>query len=146
MTKSEFNPIYQTLRMAMMQPHRDGNGGETEDVYFGVLGSFTEAELSAGTALLMRERDRKWFPTTGEWLAAVDKAKALQALTPVAEPRGWTIECDHCDDTGWQRYFCPGDRTCGRPSVHASHDFVRVCSCRPTNRTWHRHHQAGSRA
>jgi hypothetical protein len=37
----------------------------------------------------------------------------------------------------------PGPSTCGRRKAHAPHDYVTVCPCRPTNRTWIRHRSFG---
>lgn len=46
------------------------------------------------------------------------------------------IECDVCEDTGFERFECTGDRSCGRRRKHAPHDYVKPCACRPMNRNY----------
>ena len=83
---------------------------------------------------------RKFFPTTGEWRdSALDYEAELRRADLVGE-RVWKIECEDCEDTGWIHGYCPGDTTCDRTKTHLPHQFVRVCGCRPSNRTFQRHH------
>lgn len=65
----------------------------------------------------------------------------LQKIAPRERP--WQDECGACDDTGWEVRRCYPDtaNNCGRRTEHGEHEYVSLCSCRPSNRTFHRHHQ-----
>lgn len=95
-----------------------------------------------------REAGRKYFPTSAEWHEAASTlaVQHLRETLPPARAQGWQVECAACDDTGWMPFACPGDASCGRERRHAAHSYVRVCPCRPTNRTWERHQRFGSGA
>ena len=96
--------------------------------------------LSRSAMRLANERGRKFFPTTGEWrdVALVIQQEDLRA--EFSGQRSWKDECDDCRDTGWQTLECTGlNGGCDRAHEHPAHDYVRVCPCRPTNRTYQRH-------
>lgn len=46
------------------------------------------------------------------------------------------IECPVCDDSGFERLECTGDRACGRRRRHLPHVYVVPCACRPVNRNY----------
>lgn len=48
------------------------------------------------------------------------------------------VECTVCDDSGWRVVECAGRgvKLCGRPRIHAPHEFVKPCECRAMNRTY----------
>ena len=143
-TNTAFLRVFNTLCVALREPQDDS--GATQRVYFEALRDLPVAALEAGANLLMKEPGRRFFPTTAEWRTAAEKAQAQQwqaAIQPEPD-RGWVLECAHCDDTGWELFRCTGNAECGRPNAHAPHDYVRICSCRATNRTYQRHHQGGA--
>jgi len=41
----------------------------------------------------------------------------------------WHDHCQICRDYGLEMLWCPGDETCGRRKVHASHEYGRPCLC-----------------
>lgn len=138
-TDAEFLPIFNRLCVALREPQDDS--GVTQGIYFDALKDLPTVALEAGAVTLMREPGRRFFPTTAEWRSVAELAVSQQireTLTAVRE-QPWVHECEHCEDTGWERFECTGDRFCGRPTVHAAHTFVRICSCRATNRTFQRH-------
>lgn len=141
-----FLQVFNRLCVALREAQDDT--GVTQGVYFEALKDLPIAALEGGASALMKEPGRRFFPTTAEWRTAAEKAQGQQFKQAVqVEPgREWVTECLHCDDTGWERFECTGDRFCGRERKHAPHSFVRVCSCRPTNRTWARHQYAGGGA
>ena len=139
-TNATFLRVFNRLCVALREPQDDS--GATQGVYFDALKDLPLDALEAGARALMTEPGRRFFPTTAEWRTAAEKAHAVQ-LRKAVEPepdRGWSLECSHCEDTGWELFRCTGNAECGRANNHAPHDFVRVCSCRPTNRTFQRHH------
>ena len=109
-------------------------------------------------------RNGDWFPTPKEWREAAEDhlfedIVPLALPAPVASrdvelktitlPNGtsvnvmisdWEFRCTACEDYGWTRAPCPGDRTCGRPFRHLAHEVVGDCPCRKTNDTYKRHH------
>jgi hypothetical protein len=95
------------------------------------------------------ERSAAWFPKVSEWRHAAKLERSnLQAALPPAREEPWVEECQVCLDSGWSRKPCyPGTAvTCGRPKCdgrvpgRAEHFYVVRCECRPTNRTFQRHH------
>lgn len=145
-TDAEFAALFNRLLVALREPADDT--GVTLGVYFDALKDLPIRALEDGAAALMKEPGRRFFPTTAEWRTAAEKASVAHLREAVQAPREepWHHECAACEDTGWERFECTGDRFCGRSEKHAPHDFVRVCSCRPTNRTWQRHQHFGGGA
>lgn len=146
---ADFLRVFNRLAVALREPI-DASGVKAE-IYREFLSDLSIHALVAGANKLARETGRKFFPTTAEWrAAAVDtQRKQLQAAVgDRSEERTWTHECDICDDTGWRKFQCDGtDRGfCRRTFKHYPHDYVEVCDCRPTNRTFIRHHQFGKSA
>jgi len=136
MTDREFGIVFAKLAIQL----RWQDAGEIEiRSYFDALRHFPLAEVRTAAEGLALERGRKFFPTTGEWRDAIEAEHARQ-LAMASTPRIWRVECEDCEDCGWQRFECPGNATCGRQNPHDAHSFVRVCSCRPTNHTYQRHH------
>ena len=65
-----------------------------------------------------------------------------EELVNVGTPRGntpWHFDCTEYEDTGWMLHHCTAQYPCGRNFTHAPHDYVSICFCRPTNRTYQRH-------
>lgn len=46
------------------------------------------------------------------------------------------VLCEVCDDSGWERFECTGDRACGRFRQHPRHEYVIPCGCRSMNRNY----------
>lgn len=141
-TPTDFLAVFNRLSVALREQQDDS--GVTQGVYFDALKDLPIAALEAGALALMKEPGRRFFPTTAEWRTAAEKAHVSQLKTALRPDRNWNLECTACDDTGWELFACVGDQTCGRAQIHAPHEFVLACSCRPTNRTWLRHHHFGS--
>ncbi len=129
-----FAPIFETLARRLRFTN-----AEPDDVrsYYDVLGQFPDPALKGAAARIAVEAGRKFMPTSAEWAEVTRTWIRDQQQTA---PREWHVECEQCDDTGWERFECTGDETCGRKNLHLPHSYVRVCPCRPTNRTYQRHH------
>ena len=108
--------------------------------YFEALRDLPEPILHESAKRLATQAGRKFFPTTGEWRDVALGYEAELRRAAITGERVWKIECETCEDTGWEYFFCPGDITCGRTKTHLPHNYVRECVCRPTNRTYQRHH------
>lgn len=136
----DFVKIFNRLSVALRA--QADESGATLRVYFEALKDLPLALLASSATMLMKESGRRFFPTTAEWRTAAEKIQIDQRRQFAArEPRDWQTECENCDDTGWERFVeCTGDETCGRKNPHLPHSYVRVCPCRPTNRTYQRHH------
>lgn len=132
-----FLQTFNRLAVALRESKADS---AMQEVYFKALEDFPTAIVSQAALLLAKEPTRRFFPTTGEWTAAAMTAQADNTRKFLASPHGWKDECIECEDTGWQRFECTGDSTCGRIREHAPHTYVSVCACRPNNRTYQRHH------
>lgn len=142
-TDTEFLQVFNRLCVALREPQDDS--GVTQGIYFEALKDLPLLALEAGASALMRETGRRFFPTTAEWRTAAEvaiQAEVRRELTAVRE-EPWKHDCNACEDTGWERFECTGDDFCGRTRKHAPHEFVRVCPCRPTNRTYQRHQVVG---
>lgn len=142
-----FMALFNRLCVALREP-QDGTG-VTQGVYWDALRDVPLTALEGGATRLMREPGRKWFPTVAEWRTQADLAREevlRQAVRPTrdAERDPWRHECLDCEDTGWVRGLtCDGGATCGRTRAHMPHDYTLACPCRPTNRTYLRHHAFG---
>lgn len=143
-TDAAFNQVFNRLAVALREPADDT--GITIDVYFEALKDLSMEAIELGADALAKEPGRRFFPTTAEWRAAAESAQMARLREAVKPGREepWQYECGACADTGWEDLFCPGDQTCGRARKHAAHRYVRVCPCRPNNRTYIRHQQFGS--
>jgi hypothetical protein len=113
-------------------------------VYFDGLSDLDIDAVEGAAALLAKSA--QWFPKVSEWR---DAARIAQVATIKALPPGrdvpWEDECGACGDSGWEERRCyPGTRnTCGRKKCElerAEHRYTVPCTCRPTNRTYARHH------
>lgn len=131
-----FLQTFNRLAVALRESKADSS---MQEVYFKALEDFTSAIVSQSALLLAKEPSRRFFPTTGEWVAAALTAKAETTRKFLASPHGWTDECELCIDTGWQTFDCP-TAPCGKTREHTPHAYVTVCLCRSTNRTYQRHH------
>lgn len=142
----EFLKIFNRLCVALREPKDDT--GVTQDVYFSALKDLPVAALRAAAESLAKETGRRFFPTSAEWRTAAEDAnrKQLQAAVQPGRDEPWHFDCEDCEDTGWIRLHCGGNDTCGRRNRHQPHDYVIVCGCRATNRTYQRHHGPGATA
>jgi hypothetical protein len=66
----------------------------------------------------------------------------LRALMPLQRAEPWHVDCDRCDDTGWETRTCfpdaPGRcgvRTCRK---RREHTYAVACGCRDSNPTYQR--------
>jgi hypothetical protein len=144
-TDAEFIAVFNRLCVALREPQDDT--GITQGVYFDALKDLPLDVLTEGAAALSRESGRKFFPTTAEWRTAATYARseAMRKSVATSDERGpWVNECHSCEDTGWiLGLTCTGQEvasSCGRMRKHAAHDYTMPCPCRPTNRTYRRHH------
>jgi hypothetical protein len=143
MTEHEFGKIF--VRLAAQLRWSDYDADTTRD-YFAALKTCSLEAIDASAASFATEPGRRFFPTTGEWSERANKAATAQvreALT-LGRVEPWQVECDACEDSGWERFECTGDSFCGRQRRHAAHTFVRPCACRESNRTYQRHQRFGS--
>src|SRR5690242_2440149 len=137
MTLAEFTPI--CLRLAR-QLRTEVAADDVRD-YAEALALYSREDVATAAGNLATEPGRRFFPSTGEWSERVKKAQRERQLTQTSDREPWRVECPACDDTGWQQHACDGTHgLCGRQQVHAEHDYVERCPCRPTNRTYARHH------
>jgi hypothetical protein len=117
-----------------------------EDRIEGYLGALADLDLrwlqiSAGDF----GKSATYLPKPNEWRTRAHQAEreALQVAVAPARAEPWHDECADCHDTGWVDRHCP-EQSCNRPRCLYPHAFVTICSCRPTNRTYRRNHQAGA--
>lgn len=145
-TDAEFLSIFNRLCVALREQQDDS--GVTQGIYFDALKDLPIAALDEGAAALAKQGGRRFFPTTAEWREAAEVAhvQQLKAAVQPARDEPWHLECEHCEDTGWERFECTGDLTCGRRNKHFAHVYARACTCRPTNRTYQRHAHFGAGA
>jgi hypothetical protein len=144
--EAEFLRVFNRLCVALREPPDDT--GVTQQTYFELLHDLPIAALDAGATTLAREPGRRFFPTSAEWRTAAEQAQTqqLREALPAGRENPWVCECIGCDDTGWKYHRCPGSNVCGREFKHAAHDYVTVCPCRSSNRTFQRHQKFGSGA
>lgn len=143
---TDFLAVFNRLCVALREQQDDS--GITQGVYFDALKDLPLPALEAGAQALMKEPGRRFFPTTAEWRTAAERCQGALLREAVQRPEAhpWTEECSACSDTGWEPHVCDGGEAgrCGRRNKHAAHDYVTICPCRPTNRTWNRHHHFGA--
>lgn len=144
MTPEEFHGIFRRLALALRLTEQDG---AMVSAYYEALNDLSVGAIAESARALAKQPGRRFFPTSGEWREEAEiafRSELVKALPP-ARPDPWRFDCESCDDTGWERFECTGNDFCGRPNVHAPHTFVRMCSCRESNRTYQRHHGPASR-
>lgn len=145
-TDAEFLVIFNRLAVALRE--QQDESGITQGVYYDALKDLPLKAVELGATALMKEADRRFFPTTAEWRTAAERAHLVllrEAVQP-ARREPWHFDDDACGDTGWQLHECDGSSLCGRTKPHTPHDYVTICPCRPTNRTFQRHRQFGAGA
>lgn len=152
MTEREFGTIFAILGMQLRWTDADEM---TIRSYYEALKDLPIEAVKASATDIARhgvtdertgERRRGFFPTSAQWFDAASHTvtESLRKALPAARTEPWKSECTHCEDTGFEPHECPGDVTCGRTFAHVAHRYVRLCPCRPTNRTWLRHQKFGS--
>ena len=145
MTEREFSTVFALLAIQLRLTDADEL---TIRSYYEALKVVPLEAVKVSATAFAREAGRKFFPTSAEWYAAAGQYHQEMLRKALQDPqRGpWRCDCGACEDTGWELFDCPGDASCGRKQVHARHTYVRVCTCRPTNRTWMRHNRFGAGA
>lgn len=143
-----FLQVFNRLAIALREKDTDA---ATVQVYFDSLFDLPLESLEESAAQLMRDSGRKWFPTTAEWREVAEKCTriVLRKALPAPDRPEWRFDCLACYDTGWEYFSCDGSdgdalSACARQMQHYAHDFVKICPCRPTNRTWLRHNSFGA--
>lgn len=140
-TLKDFSRVFVVLALQMRVSDTDP---AMIAAYYEALADQSLENLHAAAKFFAREEGRSFFPTSAEWRTQSARIYEQDIRKTLADPninRHWTHECEHCEDTGWEILpDCPGDATCGRTFTHAAHSFTRMCPCRPTNRTYQRHH------
>lgn len=169
-TDKEFVGIYNRLCVALREPQDDTGITQgvyfdaLRDVPLEALKAGAEAlEREPGRRFFPTTAE--WRTAAQAWQASRQREAAT-----VVDRVAWRYECLACDDTGYELVHCGGGAvpdvtlehvdkgqvkgrswfykpydgpeavTCGRKRAHAPHRYVRVCPCRPTNRTFQRHH------
>jgi hypothetical protein len=136
-TEKDFAVIF--ARMAMQLRWLDADEAAIQSYYI-ALKDLPEELLHASAKRLANEPGRKYFPTTGEWREIALLIEQDKIRAELAGPRKWILECEQCEDTGWIYHVCTAHE-CGRHNPHiVPHNYVEKCFCRPTNRTFQRHH------
>ncbi len=140
-----FDQTFNRLAVALRDNRNDT---AAKEVYYRALEEFPSQFVSEAALILAKEPERKFFPTTGEWVAAILTVKQSSERKFLARPDNrdepWHFECTACSDTGWEDHACEGttefaqETACGRKKPHYPHNFVTVCPCRATNRTYQR--------
>lgn len=151
MTEQQFGAIFAKLALQLRWTDADA---VTMRSYFEVMQELPQEAIEAGARVIairgVRDDNgatqRKWFPTSAEWIQAAQEHQRDQARKRLALPAGrsepWHYECVSCLDTGWvQDLECDGSSICGRDKPHAAHSYTKPCGCRATNRTFQRHHR-----
>lgn len=137
MTLAEFTPV--CLRLAR-QLRTEIAADDVRD-YAEALAAYDRVDLAAAATAIAVEPGRRFFPSTAEWAERAKKTQRERLLAQPPDREPWRVECEGCDDTGWRFRTCDGEhRICGRAAAHGEHAFVEACDCRPTNRTYQRHH------
>jgi hypothetical protein len=144
MSELEFGKVFAIL--ATQLRWTDADEMAVRSYYEALRGESLEA-IKAAAQKFAQEAGRRFFPTTAEWAEASRHVttESLRKALPPAREEPWSHECRDCEDTGFRHYKCNGT-FCGRKFKHVPHDYVEVCSCRPTNATWRRHNQFGAGA
>lgn len=137
-TEKEFAIIF--ARMATQLRWLDADAAAIQS-YYAALKDLPDEIIHASAARIANEPGRKFFPTTGEWREVALLIEQEKRRAEFSGPHSWTEECETCHDTGWEGFDCTGGKHggCDRDREHLPHHFVRVCPCRPTNRTYQRH-------
>jgi hypothetical protein len=94
-------------------------------------------------ALAWHGQSSKFFPRPADLRDRIENEAVRELQRALPPTRDWHVDCQACDDTGWQESSCDGDgsQACGRTFRHTKHQFVVPCPCRPTNPTYQRHRQ-----
>jgi hypothetical protein len=142
MQLEDFASIYAILALQLQATNSDEAAMRA---YFNAMNDLPVEAVQQSAAQLAREANRRFFPTTAEWVTVAREieVKSYRRQLSARPDQPWHMDCLRCDDSGWIFFECP-DAACGRDREHAPHVFVRPCPCRPTNRTYQRHHTIGS--
>lgn len=145
MTLAQFSETFALLAVQLRATDTDE---ATIRGYYEALKDSPLEAVQAGARAFSREPGRRFFPTTAEWIQVARDAsvESLRKALPAARDEPWRYDCEPCSDTGWEPFRCAGDASCGRVKPHLAHDYVRICPCRATNKTWQRHQRFGSGA
>lgn len=136
-SERDFGQIFARLAMQLRWMDADAQAIRS---YHQALGDLPLDIVSQSASNLANERGRKFFPTTGEWRDAAQLLLDARQRQEFTQPRDWKVECDACDDSGWERLECTGaGGGCGRERPHSPHTYAVICPCRQTNRTFQRH-------
>ena len=136
-TEREFAQVFS--RLALQLRWLDADEAAIRS-YYEALRDIPLELLKRSAFNLANEAGRKYFPTTGEWRNEALLIEQADRRREDSKHREWKLECVDCEDTGWIYHKCFGHE-CGRTRDHAPHDYVTECFCRPTNRTYQRHHE-----
>ena len=145
MTEREFGVVFSRLAIQLRFTDADVL---TVRAYYDALKDIPLVAVETSGRAFATEPGRKFFPTTAEWHDAAQRAVTdeLRKVLAPARDESWKLECGACEDTGWESFHCPGDESCGRTTKHTEHTYVRICTCRPNNRTYQRHQKFGGGA
>ena len=99
--EQQFLAVFSRLCVALREAQDDS--GITQQVYFEALRDLSPAAIEAGASVLMREKGRRFFPTTAEWRTASEHAhgETLRKTLTSHREEPWHHECRDCEDSGW---------------------------------------------
>jgi hypothetical protein len=141
-TEQDFLAVFSRLCVALREAQDES--GITQQVYWEALKDLPLKALELGAGNLMREKGRRFFPSTTEWRAAAYEAEVTTRNADLGRTEPWHDECRDCEDTGWVLGLeCDGGPTCGRKQKHLAHSYTIPCPCRATNRTYLRRQALG---
>lgn len=141
MTLDEFMRSFGVL-CAQLAPQTDPAIGLA---YYEALKGEPLPAVQAAATSLARESGRRFLPTTAEWLDAIRRVQkgAVTQAAHQARSEPWRLECERCEDTGWELLQCP-DVPCGTARTHYAHSYAVPCACRASNRTYQRRRMVGA--
>lgn len=86
-----------------------------------------------GTIVMDALKIRDGLKASGMTGDPLDRAleSVLKEVWPKPKDRTdpWHDVCASCRDYGLEMHDCPGDATCGRRRIHATHEYGRPCWC-----------------
>lgn len=99
--EEQFMALFSRLCVALRETQDES--GITQQVYYEALHDLSPEALDAGATVLMRERGRRFFPTTAEWRTASETAhnETLRKVLTSRREEPWHHECRECEDSGW---------------------------------------------
>jgi hypothetical protein len=101
MTEREFGMVF--VKLATQLGTKDADV-LTIKSYFEALQDLSLEAIRMAASAFSREPGRQWMPNAPQWREKVQELQreALREAVQPAREKGWQVECQDCDDTGWQ--------------------------------------------